>query len=197
VGQLYLYVGYPIVIYKLQWRNKSKQQQICLYRFTLCCFAPCLGYFDKLSSDSVKYVKKHCQIYQNKIFSYSWCNTLRLPSFRPTDGCTSRMPFCGWWQSETQHVWRGPTPQQRFSCDRHTASHTEVERALIVKETMWKNNLSSDSNNSDKLTNQMQQFYKFITWCFQSLNMFRASPRPSSGAYNCFNSLWFYFGAWW
>jgi hypothetical protein len=24
------------------------------------------------------------------------------------------------------------------------------------------------------------------------LNMFRALPRPSSGAYNCINSLWFY-----
>ena len=24
------------------------------------------------------------------------------------------------------------------------------------------------------------------------LNMFRASPRPSSGAYNCTTSLWFY-----
>ena len=22
-------------------------------------------------------------------------------------------------------------------------------------------------------------------------------PRPSSGAYNCINSLWFYLGAWW
>jgi hypothetical protein len=38
----------------------------------------------------------------------------------------------------------------------------------------------------------MQQFYKFITWCFVSLNMFRAPLRPSSGAYNCINSLWFY-----
>jgi len=28
----------------------------------------------------------------------------------------------------------------------------------------------------------MQQFYKFITWLFFSLNMFRDSPRPSSGA---------------
>jgi hypothetical protein len=37
----------------------------------------------------------------------------------------------------------------------------------------------------------MQQFYKFITWRFVSLNMFRAPPRPSSGAYNCIN-LWFY-----
>jgi len=31
----------------------------------------------------------------------------------------------------------------------------------------------------------MQQFYKFITWRFVSLNMFRPPPRPSSGAYNC------------
>jgi hypothetical protein len=38
----------------------------------------------------------------------------------------------------------------------------------------------------------MQQFYKFITLRFVSLNMFRALPRPSSGAYNCINSLWFY-----
>ena len=38
----------------------------------------------------------------------------------------------------------------------------------------------------------MQQFYKFITWRFVSLNVFRAPPRPSSGAYNCIISLWFY-----
>jgi len=38
----------------------------------------------------------------------------------------------------------------------------------------------------------MQQFYKFITWRFVSFNMFRAPPRPSSGAYNCINSFWFY-----
>jgi len=38
----------------------------------------------------------------------------------------------------------------------------------------------------------MQQFHKFITWRFVSLTMFRAPPRPSSGAYNCINSLWFY-----
>jgi hypothetical protein len=35
----------------------------------------------------------------------------------------------------------------------------------------------------------MQQFYKFITWRFVSLNMFRATPRPSSGAYNCGSSV--------
>jgi hypothetical protein len=36
----------------------------------------------------------------------------------------------------------------------------------------------------------MQQFYKFITWRFVSLNMFRAPSRLSSGAYNCIDSLW-------
>jgi hypothetical protein len=38
----------------------------------------------------------------------------------------------------------------------------------------------------------MQQFYKFITWRLVSLNMFRAPPRPSLGAYNCISSLWIY-----
>jgi glucan phosphoethanolaminetransferase (alkaline phosphatase superfamily) len=38
----------------------------------------------------------------------------------------------------------------------------------------------------------MQQFYSFITLRFMSLNMFRVPPRPSSGAYNYTNSLWFY-----
>jgi hypothetical protein len=51
-------------------------------------------------------------------------------------------------------------------------------------------------SNSNKLTIQMQQFYKFITW-HVSLNMFRAPPRPTSGAYNCINSLRFYLGTWW
>jgi hypothetical protein len=38
----------------------------------------------------------------------------------------------------------------------------------------------------------MQQFYKLFIWRFVSLNMFRAPLRPSSGAYNCINGLWFY-----
>jgi hypothetical protein len=38
----------------------------------------------------------------------------------------------------------------------------------------------------------MQQSYKVITWRFVSLNMLRAPPRTSLGAYNCISSLWFY-----
>ena len=37
----------------------------------------------------------------------------------------------------------------------------------------------------------MQQFYKFITWRFISLNMFRAPPRLSSGAYYCIKTSGF------
>jgi hypothetical protein len=37
----------------------------------------------------------------------------------------------------------------------------------------------------------MQQFHKFITWRFVSLNMFRASPRPSSAAYNALTAFGF------
>jgi hypothetical protein len=46
------------------------------------------------------------------------------------------------------------------------------------------------TQNSNNSTNNMQQFHKFITWLW--LNMFQASPHPSSGAYNCTRSLWFY-----
>ena len=38
----------------------------------------------------------------------------------------------------------------------------------------------------------MQQFHKFIIDVYVSLNMFQTPPCPSSGAYNCINSLWFY-----
>jgi len=38
----------------------------------------------------------------------------------------------------------------------------------------------------------MQQFHKFIIWRYVSRNMFRAPPRPSTGAYNCTSSLWIY-----
>jgi hypothetical protein len=38
----------------------------------------------------------------------------------------------------------------------------------------------------------MQQLHKFIADVYVWLNMFRALPCPSSGAYNCTSSLSFY-----
>jgi hypothetical protein len=38
----------------------------------------------------------------------------------------------------------------------------------------------------------MQHFHKFITWRLCVVNMFRSLPCPSSEAYNCISSLWFY-----
>jgi hypothetical protein len=35
-------------------------------------------------------------------------------------------------------------------------------------------------------------FTSLLLDVYVCLNMFRASPRPSSGAYNCTRSLWFY-----
>jgi hypothetical protein len=64
----------------------------------------------------------------------------------------------------------------------------------VLRDKLWRWQVRASSYNSNKLTNQMQHFYKFITWHFVSLNRFWAPPRPSSGAYNCINSLRFYFG---
>jgi hypothetical protein len=38
----------------------------------------------------------------------------------------------------------------------------------------------------------MQQFHKFILDVYVWLNTFWALSRPSSGAYICISSLWFY-----
>jgi hypothetical protein len=35
-------------------------------------------------------------------------------------------------------------------------------------------------------------FTSLLLHIYEWLNMFRVSPRPSSGAYNCIRSLWFY-----
>jgi len=69
-------------------------------------------------------------------------------------------------------------------------SHRAKGLALSEEGTeVWRWQVLASLYNSNKLTNQMQLFHKFITWCFVSLNMFRPSPRPSSGAYNCINPL--------
>jgi hypothetical protein len=40
--------------------------------------------------------------------------------------------------------------------------------------------------------NRCSSFTSLLLDVYVSLNMFRAPPHPSSGAYNCTNSLWFY-----
>jgi len=37
----------------------------------------------------------------------------------------------------------------------------------------------------------MQQCIKILFYFYMKLNMFRATHRPSLGAYNCTSSLWF------
>jgi hypothetical protein len=58
---------------------------------------------------------------------------------------------------------------------------------------IWHSPVHASSYDSNKSTNKVQLFFTSLlldvhTW----LNMFRASPRLSSGAYNCTWSLWFY-----
>ena len=58
---------------------------------------------------------------------------------------------------------------------------------------IWRSQVRASSYDSNKSTNRMQLFFTSLLldvhiW----LNMFRASPRPSSEAYNCTTSLYFY-----
>ena len=55
---------------------------------------------------------------------------------------------------------------------------TMLPSRLQSHSLVWRWQVRASSYNSNKLTNQIQQFYKFITWRFVSLNMFRAPPRP-------------------
>jgi hypothetical protein len=57
----------------------------------------------------------------------------------------------------------------------------------------WRSQARASSCDSNNLTNQMQLFFtSLILDVHMWLNMLRASPRPSSGAYSCTRSLWFY-----
>jgi hypothetical protein len=69
-----------------------------------------------------------------------------------------------------------------------------VHRWIIKKRTkhLWRSQVRASSYDSNKSTNKMQQFHKFITRHLCVAQHFRAPLRPSSGAFNCTRSLWFY-----
>ena len=81
---------------------------------------------------------------------------------------------------------------KQASCPGHLHGQTLHLSYCRKRIDIWRWQVHASSYKSNKLTNQMQQFYMFITWHFVSLNMFRVPPRLSSGAYNCISSLWFY-----
>jgi hypothetical protein len=61
---------------------------------------------------------------------------------------------------------------------------------VAFKDKQIINDWNYDSNKS---ANKMQLFFRSLLLDVHMwLNMFRASPRPSSEAYNCTTSLWFY-----
>jgi hypothetical protein len=62
--------------------------------------------------------------------------------FWPPDGCTPRTTFCGRRRTETRRVCSAPTLQQRVSRVRHRVSLWRWKSVLILKETLWKNNLN-------------------------------------------------------
>ena len=59
----------------------------------------------------------------------------------------------------------------------NNASHWQMEFNSAFKglsiNIIWRWQVRASSYSSNKLTNQMQQFFKFINWRFVSLNMFR------------------------
>jgi hypothetical protein len=65
-------------------------------------------------------------------------STLRLPSFRPPEGCTTMTPSCRR-RAETQCAWRVPKIQQSFTRPASSVSCKGGKTVLITKEILWKN----------------------------------------------------------
>jgi len=115
---------------------------------------------------------------------------LILTSVSAVTGCSKAALTCCWKNLGTKQTMTHTTESFQYT-------NGEVKPYYLHLGTNWRWQDHASSYNSNTLTNQMQQFYKFITWGFVSFNMLRAPTRPSSGAYKCINSLWFYLGAWW
>ena len=113
------------------------------------------------------------------LWLWMYCNII-LPS----------MPSSSNWYLSCRHTPRTP-PSHLLDLINHEAPHYTLFPFLLLPPTqshpsnLNMNTLSLFKFNSNRLTNQRQQFYKFLLDVYVSLNMFRASPRPSSGAYSC------------
>jgi len=85
------------------------------------------------------------------------------------------------------------------ACQTVTYIEVHIPDVVLINWFSWwwaqlcsKNVDNLNKYDSNKLTNKMQQFHKFITDVYVWLNMFRAFLCPSSEAFNCISSLWFY-----
>jgi hypothetical protein len=68
----------------------------------------------------------------------------------------------------------------------HTV-HSEGINCTLVRGTVHHSTIHKEKSN------KMQQCIKLLLfYIYMKLNMFRATHRPSSGAYNCTGSLWFF-----
>jgi hypothetical protein len=77
--------------------------------------------------------------------------------------------------------WVRPTSSKPFLCDNTVQRHSFLS-ALHTPRYIIQTNQPTRCNCFTSL------LFDVYVW----LNIFRASPRPSSGAYNCTRSLWFY-----
>ena len=60
-------------------------------------------------------------------------------------------------------------------------------------DAFWRSPVRASPYDTNKSTNKTQLFSSsLLLEVHMWLNMFRASPRPSSGAYNCTRTVWFY-----
>jgi len=103
------------------------------------------------------------------------------------------------WKSWNWFECAHSTAQHRYGCLRSwwwVKVPPKICRAVSRSNKLrnfWRSQVHASSYNSNKSNNEMELFFaSLLLDVHMWLNMFRASPRPSSGAYNCTRSLCFY-----
>ena len=143
-----------------------------LLRVCAACLTPRLNLSSKLRpswEQHARYVLHWVRNGYNKIFSYSWLNTLHLPSSRLTDGCAPRMPFFLWmttsWNAAS--VKNSSASTKNFMWPAYSISCRSGKSVLIMKETLWKNNLNfaKDVNFIATLIILSEKKYELLVYC--------------------------------